>query len=188
MASQPYLGAIFLFAGNFAPRGYMLCQGQLLAISQYTALFAILGTTYGGNGTSNFALPDLRGRAPIGQGSGPGLSTIDLGESSGVENVTILSSNMPEHNHFVNVIANSNGTLAAPTNSSYLAAGAATETHPVPEFPGVTPTMYATGTPNTTLAAGAISVTGGNVPISVQNPFLGINYIIAITGIFPSRN
>src|SRR5579872_6318106 len=103
MASQPYLGAIFLFAGNFAPRGYLLCQGQILSISQNAALFSILGTTYGGNGTTTFALPDLRGRAPIGEGNGPGLNPVSLGQASGSNSVSILSNNMPIHNHLIGV-------------------------------------------------------------------------------------
>ena len=117
MASQPYLGAIFIFAGNFAPRGFALCQGQLLSISQNTALFSILGTTYGGNGTSNFALPDLQGRAPIGQGNGAGLSPITLGEFSGVNATSILISNLPQHNHLVNV-STANGNVAVPRITS----------------------------------------------------------------------
>src|SRR5580698_9602625 len=116
MASQPLLGAIFIFAGNFAPRGYQLCQGQLLSISQNTALFSILGTTYGGNGTTNFALPDLRGRAPIGQGAGPGLSPVTLGQQGGNQNVSILASNMPAHNHLVNV-STVPATQASPSNN-----------------------------------------------------------------------
>src|ERR1700693_3176914 len=99
MASQPYLGAIFMFAGNFAPRGFQLCQGQLLSIQQNPALFSILGTTYGGNGTTTFQLPDLRGRVPVGEGSGPGLTPVVLGQAAGAQNVTILTSNMPAHSH-----------------------------------------------------------------------------------------
>src|SRR5580692_1409475 len=98
MASTPYLGAIFIFAGNFAPRGFALCQGQVLSIAQNTALFSILGTTYGGNGTTTFQLPDLQGRAPVGQGNGAGLSPVTLGQVGGVENVTIMAANMPSHN------------------------------------------------------------------------------------------
>src|SRR5947208_9525764 len=101
MSDTPFLGGIFMFAGNFAPRGYALCQGQLMSIAQNTALFSILGTTYGGNGQTTFALPDLRGRAPVGQGQGPGLSNISLGEVAGSETVTLLSTNMPSHNHTV---------------------------------------------------------------------------------------
>ena len=94
-----YIGCIFHFAGNFAPRGYALCQGQLLSIQQNTALFAILGTTYGGDGIRTFGLPDLRGRAAVGQGAGPGLQTIVLGEISGAETVTLTTNNLPAHNH-----------------------------------------------------------------------------------------
>jgi microcystin-dependent protein len=175
MASQPYLGAIFIFAGNFAPRGYQLCQGQLLPISQNAALFSILGTTYGGNGTSTFALPDLRGRAPIGQGNGPGLNPVVLGEIAGSQNVSILTSNLPAHNHMIN--CDSGG--AAGTNP----AGS------IPGNPGLGQlAIYSAGPANGQMLQSMVANTGGNIPISVQNPFLGISYIIAMEGIFPSRN
>src|SRR5271168_757195 len=112
MASQPFLGGIFIFAGNFAPRGYQLCQGQVLSIAQNTALFSILGTTYGGNGTSNFALPDLRGRAPIGQGQGPGLSNYVMGGVQGAEAVTLTTATTPAHSHGFPAFA-----VAATTNA-----------------------------------------------------------------------
>ncbi|HWF07002.1 MAG TPA: tail fiber protein [Bryobacteraceae bacterium] len=179
MASQPYLGAIFIFAGNFAPRGYQLCQGQLLPISQNTALFSILGTTYGGNGTSTFALPDLRGRIPVGVGSGPGLNPIEQGELSGVQNVTILTSNMPAHNHLINA-ADSGGGLSSP-KASFLAQPLDANQSPT--------TMYsANAAPAATMAPNAVSVTGQSLPLNIQNPYLGLNYIIAMEGIFPSRN
>ncbi len=179
MANEPYLGAIFLFAGNFAPRGYALCQGQLLSISQNAALFSILGTTYGGNGVQTFALPDLRGRAPIGQGQGPGLSNVTLGEISGVQNVTLLPSNLPPHNHLINVNT-----------------GLGSQSTPANNYPAVASTDGSTGigafettpTSGQHFAAGAVSTVGGGQPVSVQNPFLGLNYIIATQGIFPSRN
>jgi microcystin-dependent protein len=179
MASQPYLGAIFIFAGNFAPNGYQLCQGQILPISQYAALFSILGTTYGGNGTSTFALPDLRGRSPIGQGTGPGLNTIVLGEFAGSNSVSILYNNMPIHNHLITT-ANAGGGLASPQNN-FLAQ---------PLDAGQNPTtMYASAAaPSVTMAPTTVGAAGGSVPVSVQNPFLGINYIIAMVGLFPSRN
>ena len=111
--SEPFLGEIKMFGGNFAPRGYALCNGQLLAIQQNTALFALLGTTYGGNGQTTFALPDLRGRVPMSSGQGPGLTSRTLGEMSGSENVTLLSNQMPAHNH--SVITNSgNGDVSSP--------------------------------------------------------------------------
>jgi|SRR5215469_5196671 len=179
MANEPYLGAIFMFAGNFAPRGFALCQGQLLAISQNTALFSILGTTYGGNGTTTFALPDLRGRGPIGQGQGPGLPNITLGEMGGNSNVSILTQNLPAHTHTVNV---STGQAGQPSPSNnFLAA-------PIDSVGGAGNGYNTTATANTTLNPGAVSLTGSNVPLNVQDPYLGINYIIALQGIFPTRN
>src|SRR5215212_11299169 len=109
--SEPFLGQIMMFAGNFAPRGWAFCSGQILPIAQNTALFSILGTTFGGNGQTTFALPDLRGRAPVGPGQGPGLSNIDLGQPSGTENVTLISSQMPIHNHSVNCDPTGSGAL-----------------------------------------------------------------------------
>src|SRR5438105_10342167 len=97
--SEPFLGQIMLFGGNFAPRGWAFCNGQIMSIAQNTALFSLLGTTYGGDGITTFALPDLRGRAPVGQGQGPGLSNITLGEASGTESITLTIANMPGHNH-----------------------------------------------------------------------------------------
>src|SRR4051794_10683767 len=108
--SEPFIGEVIMFAGNFAPRGWALCQGQLLSIAQNTALFSILGTTYGGNGQTTFALPDLRGRVPLGQGQGPGLSSYVLGEVAGNENVTLISTQMPQHNHLLNCNSDSANT------------------------------------------------------------------------------
>jgi microcystin-dependent protein len=179
MASQPYLGAIFIFAGNFAPSGYQLCQGQLLPISQYAALFSILGTTYGGNGTTNFALPDLRGRAPIGQGTGLGLSPVTLGQVGGVQNVSILTSNMPQHNHTVNV-STSPGAQPGPANN-FIAAGIDSQGGNVNGF-------NTAATAGNTLAPTSVSFAGQGVPLNVESPYLGISYIIAMVGIFPSRN
>jgi microcystin-dependent protein len=179
MASQPLLGAIFIFAGNFAPRGFQLCQGQLLPIAQNAALFSILGTTYGGNGTTNFALPDLRGRAPIGQGAGPNLSPVNLGQFGGSQNVQILIGNMPAHNHLVNVSTVA-ATLASPQNN-FLAP-------PVDSTPAAGTGYNTPATPGITLAPTAVGVAGQGLPLNVDSPFLGINYIIAMQGIFPSRN
>jgi microcystin-dependent protein len=179
MASTPILGCIFIFAGNFAPRGYMLCQGQLLQISSNTALFSLLGTTYGGNGQTTFALPDLRGRAPIGQGTGPGLANISLGEMAGAASASILASNMPAHNHLVNVSGGAATQNSAPGN--FLGGTNDGQGNPYP-------TYQAAADAGSTLAPTAVSMAGGSVPVSIQNPFLGINYIIATQGIFPSRN
>lgn len=176
---QPYIGAIFMFAGNFAPRGYALCQGQLLSISQNAALFSILGTTFGGNGTTNFALPDLQGRAPIGQGNGAGLSPVQLGQSGGVQNATILTSNMPQHNHLVNV-STASGAQTTPANN-FIAPGIDSQQGNVVGF-------NSSATPGATLAQGSVTFTGNGIPLNIQNPYLGINFIIALVGIFPSRN
>lgn len=179
---SPYIGAIVLFAGNFAPRGWALCQGQILAISTNTALFSILGTTYGGNGTSTFGLPDLRGRVPVGQGQGPGLSPYFLGEQTGVEQVTLLSTQMPTHNHLVNVgtaqatTPGPTGMFLTPANANY-------------QGDGVTVNTYGpTSAANVTLNPLSISNAGGNQPHVNVQPSLCLNYIIALEGIFPSRN
>jgi len=179
MASQPILGTIFIFAGNFAPRGYQLCQGQLLPIAQYAALFSILGTTYGGNGTTNFQLPDLRGRSPIGQGTGLGLSPVDLGEVAGNQNVSILTVNMPQHNHLINV-STASGTQPSPQNN-FIALE-------IDSQGGNGTGFNSSATTGATMAPTSIGVTGQSQPLNVQNPYLGINYIIAMVGIFPSRN
>jgi microcystin-dependent protein len=178
MASQPYLGAIFLFAGSFAPRNYMLCQGQLLNISQYAALFAILGTTYGGNGSTTFGLPDLRGRAPIGDGTGPGLSAVTLGQKSGANTVTLLTTNLPAHTHALNA-SNQPGVQVAATNNLI----ATTQDSNFNTLNSFNPAPS-----NAVMAPASIGMTGGSVPLNIQNPILGLNYIIAISGLFPSRN
>jgi microcystin-dependent protein len=178
MSDTPILGCIYMFAGNFAPRGYALCAGQILPISQNTALFSLLGTTYGGNGQTTFALPDLRGRSPIGAGQGPGLSNISLGEQAGTEAVTLLTTNMPAHNHTLGATTNS-ASGGTPTNNVLADTGGSQ---------GGGTNTYAAGPANTTMAPSSIGAAGGNQPFANRNPYLGINYIIAINGIFPSRN
>ena len=181
MAQNPFLGSIFLFAGNFAPIGYALCQGQLLAINQNTALFSILGTTYGGNGTTTFALPDLRGRVPLGWGQGPGLSNYDLGEETGTETTILNITQMPSHNHLIGV-SNAAGTQATPGGG---VPALPAMSHPIAEAPA--PLGYATTT-NAQMLPTTITTTGGNQPFSTLQPVLCINYIIALQGIFPSRS
>ena len=182
---DPLMGQITLFAGNFAPRNWAFCDGQLLAISQNSALFSILGTTYGGDGRTTFALPDLRGRAPIHAGTGPGLSNRQLGSRSGEEYHTLSIIEMPSHNHLATSASklrglNSNGddNIVAPGAS--LAGGAE---------------IYNTSSaPNTELNDGSVITTtnilnqGGNQGHNNMQPYLTINYIIALVGIFPSRN
>jgi microcystin-dependent protein len=176
--SEPFIGQIMMFAGNFAPRGWALCEGQVLSIAQNTALFSILGTTYGGNGQTTFALPDLRGRVPIQPGQGPGLSSYTLGQSAGVENVSLLISNIPAHNH----------PLEAST-------GAGDAPSPQNAVPAVTvdpntqqPLSSYNTSPNTTMAAASVGFAGGSQPHTNVQPYLCVNFIIALEGIFPSRS
>lgn len=193
--SDPYLGEIRMFGGTFAPRGWMFCQGQMLAIAQNSALFSLLGTTYGGNGQTTFGLPDLRGRSPVGMGSGPGLTPIVQGEMAGSESVTILSTQMPAHVHAlvgasasVAIPVNTTpGSSKTPSNTSVLSTTSDTTA-------GAEVDIYSTGPGSTTLepfnvgVTGNTAISGGSSPLGIRNPFLGINFIIATEGIFPSRN
>jgi microcystin-dependent protein len=167
-----------MFGGNFAPSGWALCAGQLMSIAQNQALFAILGTTYGGDGVQTFALPDLRGRGPVHQGQGPGLSNYVIGELTGVENVTLISTQLPQHNHLVNA------STAAADQGSPAAAICAVPQDSVP----AAGTEYTKNAADTTLAANAMAPAGGNLPFPVLQPLLCVTFIIALNGIFPSRN
>lgn len=175
--SEPYIGEIRMFGGNFAPRNYALCNGQLMSIAQNTALFAILGTTYGGDGQVTFALPDLRGRVPINPGQGPGLSNYVLGEVAGTESVTLLNMNLAQHTHLV-ACNNGNAGLPSPGNNFMAQA--------LDSVAGPEPTYLATA--NNTLNQAAIKGAGGSLPIGVVQPILCVNFIIALYGAFPSRN
>lgn len=172
---DPLLASILLFAGNFEPRGWAYCDGRLLSISQNTAVFSLLGTTYGGDGRTTFALPDLRGRTPIGAGQGPGLSNVILGEAGGVESTTLTINQMPQHTHTLGA-QTAAGDTSDPTNALPANTGALDR-----EYKGNT-------TANATMNASAIGISGGSQPFSIRNPYLGMNYIIALEGIFPSRN
>lgn len=211
--SDQFLGEIRMFAGNFAPRGWAFCQGQIMAISTNSALFSILGTTYGGNGSSTFALPDLRGRVPTGTGPGPGLPLTTLGEIAGTPSVTLNINQLPQHNHTAaftgaatSVATNlSIGTthaaaIANPTNGSttYLTAADATYGgDPVPITGLYSSTAPVAGS-TATLAGGSVNVTpqgtiavgfaGSSAAVPITQPYLGINFIIAVEGMFPSRN
>ncbi|MBI6953440.1 MULTISPECIES: phage tail protein [Pseudomonas] len=197
--SEPFIGQITLFAGNFAPRGWAFCDGQMLSINNNAALFAILGTTYGGNGQTTFALPDLRGRSPVhaGQGQGPGLSQFLPGEKGGTPTTTLLASNMASQ--AVNIpaqtvsvaipAAEGDADLPAPSTTGVLAKPKDSSGS------GVSIDIYASTASNTTLKPFNLTIpatTGatapGNQPFSNQSPYLGINFIIATEGIFPSRN
>lgn len=189
-----FLGTIKAFAFNFPPRGWMFCDGTLLSISQNTALFALIGTTYGGNGQTTFAIPDLRGRTVVHPGTGPGLSTISYGEAGGVENMTLTQNNLPMHTHslvagqvniatVVNALSGGTLTNESDNGNNSFASG------------GDTPTIYSEpgGTANavggvTSTISGTTSITGGSQPFSLRNPYLGIYMSICTEGIFPSRN
>lgn len=178
--SDFFLGEIRMFAGNFAPKSWALCDGQLLSIQQNTALFALLGTFFGGNGVSNFQLPDLRGRLPVGQGQGLGLSPRVIGEVGGTETVGLISGNLPAHNHPLNA-ATGNATTAVP--SSTVLPGTLTTGKFYTVNDGSTPAP----TPEN-LAPGVVSVVGGGLPHNNLMPALCVSFIIALAGIFPSRN
>jgi microcystin-dependent protein len=172
------IAEIRMFAGNFNPRGWMYCDGSIQSIAQNTALFSLLGTTYGGNGQTTFALPDLRGRVPVGTGQGPGLPSITLGEMAGTPNHTLSIGELPAHNHTATMPAATTSTTATPSSS--LATGPATQ--------GAA-TWKNFGNPVANLAAPpVISVTGGSQPHNNMQPYLGMNYIICVEGIYPSRN
>jgi microcystin-dependent protein len=175
--AEPFLGQILLVGFNFAPQGWALCNGQLLSITQNTALFSLLGTQYGGDGQTTFALPDLRSRVPIHQGQGNGLSNYAMGEMAGVENVTLLLSQIPSHNHLINA-TNAAGGVQTPGNNFLAAATAG----------GRPADIYSAGPSQGTLSPNAVSVAGGGQPHTNIQPVLAMNYIIALQGIFPSRS
>lgn len=164
-----------MFAGNFAPKGWALCNGQLLAIAQNTALFSILGTTYGGNGTTTFGLPNLQSRVPIHAGTGAGLSTYVLGQQAGVESVTLLTSQMPSHSHTVNAVA-SGGNQASPEGGSLAVESTGTSLD------------YSNAAPTSPMNPAMIAAIGNDQPHTNIQPYLVVNFIIALQGIFPARN
>jgi len=177
---EPFLGQITLFPFNFAPNGWAFCQGQLLPISQNTALFSLLGTFYGGNGVSNFALPDLRGRVPIGQGQGPGLSNYAIGSVQGVETVTLLASQSPPHSHPFQAFA-----VQATTNapSGALPAQGHSTGRGAPAVNTYAPLQTAVP-----LASGQVGPAGNGQPHNNLQPYLTLNWCIAMQGIYPSRS
>jgi len=192
---DPFLGQIVLFGGNFAPRGWALCEGQLLPISQNTALFSILGTIYGGDGRTTFALPDLRGRAAISSGRGPGLSDHRLGSRSGQEVVTLNTTNLPNHTHLASFTQTS-GVSTTPVVADEANADDPTNNKlAIPDIAGSN-RVYSNATADANLADGTATVTGnvqvlptgGQQPFNNMQPYLTTNYIIALVGVFPSRN
>ena len=172
--ANPFVGEIRMFAGNFPPVGWAFCDGSLLSISENEVLFVLIGTTYGGDGQVTFALPDLRGRVPVHQGQGPGLSNRVIGQLSGTENVTLIAGQLPAHTHVLNATA----TAAASSNgvAGSLTGAVAAGTQIYGSAPGGAP-----------MAASALTSTGGNQPHNNMAPFLSVNFIISLFGIFPSQ-
>jgi microcystin-dependent protein len=188
-----YLGQIIQFGGNFAINGTAMCNGQIIPISQNTALFSLLGTFYGGNGTSKFALPDLRGRSMIHQGQGTGLSPYVIGQQGGTENVTLLTGNMPAHTHTMTATLSAGGaqpkaSMLAPAAGSVLGHATDISSNPTQAEPAI----YCPAGTATPVALGGLNVsagiTGSSLPLQILNPYLTITCLIMLVGIFPSRN
>lgn len=177
-----FLGQIMMVGFNFAPKGWAMCHGQLLPINSNQALFSLLGTTYGGDGRTTFALPDLRGRCAVGMGQGPGLSNYTQGESAGQEQVTLTQTQMPNHAHTLGA-SSAVGTVSDP-------AGAVIANNQVTIERGKTvpASAFIQGSPNATMSPQAIQPTGGSQPHENRQPYIAMNYIIALEGIFPTRN
>ncbi|HEX4604696.1 MAG TPA: tail fiber protein [Candidatus Angelobacter sp.] len=175
--ANPFVAEIRIFTGNFAPKGWALCNGQILPISQNTALFSLLGTTYGGDGKSNFALPNLQGSAPMQQGQGPGLSLRDLGEIGGEQTVTLLQTEMPSHSHSAQ--GSTGSTQTTPVNNAW-ASGA--------KLGGGNLYFPSTPASNVQMSPFGTSIAGGNLPHNNMPPFLGLTFIIALQGVFPARS
>ncbi|MEG3152022.1 tail fiber protein [Sphingomonas sp. ZT3P38] len=183
--SNPFLGEIRMFAGVFAPRGFAFCNGQTIAIAENDALYTLIGTTYGGDGVTTFGLPDLRGRVPINQGQGPGLSSYVIGQKAGTESVTLTLLQTPSHSHTLSATS-ANGNVAVPNNQTLPAA-------PDAATPHTTASLYVEATPNTVVqnAMDPTSISpsgGGNQPHENRMPLLAFSFIIALEGVFPSRN
>lgn len=177
---EGYLAEVRMFAGNFAPRGWFFCQGQLLSIAQWTAVFALVGTTYGGNGQTTFGVPDFRGRIAVGTGTGPGLPSVDLGEMAGTPTTTLISTNLPIHNHTltgsITPQAATDGSLVTDPTGKYMGPGA----------------FYSVAGDNVNMAPVpnnlAVGISGSSQPFNNLQPYMGMNYIMCVEGIFPSRN
>jgi microcystin-dependent protein len=171
---QPYIGEIRMFAGSFAPAGWAFCDGQLMPISENDAMFNVIGTTYGGDGQETFALPNLQGRVPLHQGTGGDGITYQLGESGGVESVTLTTQQIPIHSH-APIASNDAGTSPTPQNSIWAAAGTGDQ-------------IYQDQAPNLNMRTGLVGPTGGSQPHQNMGPYLVISFIISLFGLFPSPN
>jgi len=195
MSNDPIIASICMFGGNFAPRGWADCAGQLLPISQNSALFSILGTIYGGDGRTTLGLPDLRGRVPVGIGNGPGLTSINIGQKAGINTIKLEPGNLPSHTHTITGsplvrVADQKGTVDAAKNNAL--GKAALDIHDANktievyvENPEYTKNFELAGVEKGTLAA---ANTGSNLPFDNMQPFLGVRYVIALVGTYPSRS
>lgn len=209
--SEPFIGEIRMFGGNFAPRGWAFCQGQLLPIAQNTALFSLLGTVYGGDGRNTFALPDLRGKVPTGTGQGPGTENVNLGQHGGAPSTTLTTNQLPVHTPtatFQGALANATASVPVGTSSAapiveptaggttYLTAASAAQGRTAIDING----LYTGTAPTSPAHLGGVTVSGsvtgtvtvapvgGSQPVSITQPYLGVSFIIALEGIFPVRN
>lgn len=178
--SSPFVAQITMFPFNFAPKGWAFCAGQILPLSQNTALFSLLGTTYGGDGKSNFALPNMQGNAAVNQGQGPGLSSYFLGETTGSETVTLLTTEMAQHNHGL-VGTTNTGTAVTSSNAQLAHAFSGIKSQ---SFVG---NYMTTNAPQTGMA-GALSIAGSSFPHNNMQPYLALNFCIALQGVFPPRS
>jgi microcystin-dependent protein len=179
--SEPFVAQITMFGFNFPPKGWAFCQGQLLPISQNTALFSLLGTTYGGDGKSNFALPNLQGLAAVNAGQGAGLSNYVEGETAGAQNVTLVTTQMPQHNHGFMATTNTGTTLASTGNQlAHAFSGSKTVNY--------TGNYLSTNAPNTPLSTAALANQGSSFPHNNMQPYLTLNFCIAMQGVYPSRS
>ena len=173
--SEPFIAEIRIFAGNFAPRGWAFCNGQLMPLAQNTALFSLVGTTYGGDGRSTFALPDLQGRAPLHPGQGPGLTNRRLGEKGGAATETRTQSQLPGHGHG-DIRASSGGPQSSSPGGAVWAGDRRSRAR-----------LYSDGAADVTMAPEALQTAGGSQPHNNRQPVLGVHFIIALMGLFPSR-
>jgi microcystin-dependent protein len=178
--SEPFLGEIRMTGFGFVPTGWAFCNGQILPISQNAALFSLLGTNFGGNGTSTFALPDLQGRVPINWGNGLGLNQYTIGENGGVESVILTQNQMPGHNHQINCVSNSNATSPKPSGQypgDVVSSAALTKVD-----------AYSTNPPDSTMNPATVAPIGGSQSHPNIQPYLCVTFIISLVGIYPSRN
>ncbi|WP_445371029.1 phage tail protein [Methylomonas sp. HW2-6] len=193
--NEPFIGEVCTFAFNFCPRNYLPADGSLLPIASNTALFSLLGTTYGGDGRSTFALPDLRGRNPVGAGQGPGLLNVFLGEEAGSDQVVLNITQLPQHTHAASTNVQVTGTInavnAAGNSSSpagkVLAASSARDNIYSGNVAGASSPLAPEALTASATATTSIGITGGNQPVPIRNPYVGMTYCIATSGIFPSR-